>query len=185
MNIKQISQTVFVKGRVQKASVILIPGSSEINLAEEAAKLYHSGYANKIVVSGGYNKKLPYGVSEAEYLRDYLLSMGVSSTSIYLDTKASNTQENAQNSKIICEALNIKNSAIIVCKNYHAGRVKKTYEKYFITGCKLYIYSVIDSRNVLPNAWDKNEASMKIVMNEYNKIKKYFPHENVRVRFKY
>ncbi|MFC6293196.1 hypothetical protein BHU61_12175 [Macrococcus epidermidis] len=174
MNIHNITNTIFIEDKLKKSDVLLIPGSSELGLAEKACQLYLQKYANMIVVSGGFNKKLSIEDNEASYLKRYMIKKGIPEHKIIVDTFASNTQENAENSKIICEELDDINSAIIVCKNYHAGRVKKTYEKYFISGCDLMICPVIDSRNVNKKDWWKRTESKKIVLSEFEKLNKYF-----------
>lgn len=178
MNYEKIANDIFIKDELDKADVILIPGSSELCLAETASNLYNKGFSEMIVISGGKNKKLPENDTEASYLKRYMVKQGIPENDIVVDVFATNTQENAEISKKLCGELKMIQSAIIVCKNYHAGRVKKTYQKYFIENCKLMICPVTDSRNVSKENWYKDSYARKIVLSEYQKNIKYFnPHE--------
>ncbi|TDM40609.1 YdcF family protein [Macrococcoides goetzii] len=93
MNIHNITNTIFIEDKLKKSDVILIPGSSELGLAEKACQLYLHKYANMIVVSGGSNKKLSIEDNEASYLKRYMIKKGIPEHKIIVDTFASNTQE--------------------------------------------------------------------------------------------
>ena len=63
-----ITNFIFMEDLIEPADVILIPGGSQKQLIERAAKLYHDGYAPYLLPSGGSNAKLSEYSSEWEFL---------------------------------------------------------------------------------------------------------------------
>jgi uncharacterized SAM-binding protein YcdF (DUF218 family) len=74
----------------------------------------------KVIVSGGKGNE--HALSEAEVMEKYLLSNGISQTSIIREDKSTNTHENISFSKELLpeEATNI----VLVSSNYHVARAK-------------------------------------------------------------
>lgn len=93
---------------------------------EEGIRLYNKGYAKYIIVSGGKGKG--EDITEAEAMKRYMLSKGISESVILVEDKSSNTWTNITNSKKIMVAMGFKN-AIIVSNKYHLGRVALMVKK--------------------------------------------------------
>ena len=53
--LEQITDFIFVENEPEKSDIIFIPGSGFPQLAEEAAQLYHAGFAPRILPSGRYS----------------------------------------------------------------------------------------------------------------------------------
>lgn len=87
---------------------------------DEALRLYKENRYSKIIVSGGYDRDTSKK-TEAEGMRDYLVSQGIPAASIILENKATSTYENLLYSKIIMEQNNW-HSTIIVTHDYHGSR---------------------------------------------------------------
>ncbi|TDM02208.1 YdcF family protein [Macrococcus carouselicus] len=170
-----LSEFIFIEHIPEPADIILIPGSTEIALAKKALELYRKRYADCILISGGYNKKLAYKQTEAGFLAEYLYENGISPSAIYLDHFAQNTQQNAEFSKNICNKNNLGiKKVIIICKNYHAKRFILSYQRYFCNDCKFIIIPVVDSRNISKSTWESTDKGKALVYSEIEKIKKYF-----------
>ena len=164
-----ISHIIFISDIITYADVIIIPGSSRIELAEQAYYLFNKGLAKSIVISGSKNKKLK-GTTEADFLKQALIRKGVQQNRIILERKARNTYENALFSLWKCQEHGINtNKIIIVCKNYHAQRVKLTFGSIF-KDSKIMISPVCDSSNITVGDWYKDKYKKMIVMNEIKKI---------------
>ena len=170
---KAVSDFIFVSDELTKADVIIIPGSSRTELAQRAAELLEQGYAEYVIVSGADNKKLKE--SEAEFLYDQLVKMGIDPARIIKENRATNTYENAFLCLSKCKELKIDtDKMIIVCKNYHSRRVKLTFESVF-KGSKIMIAPVCDSTGITSFNWYTSEQKRRIVFGEVEKIGRYMP----------
>lgn len=164
-----ISHFIFVSDSITCADVIIIPGSSRIELAEQAYYLFNKGLAKYIVVSGSKNKKLK-DTTEADFLKQSLTRKGLPQNSIIPERKAKNTYENALFSLRKCQEHGINtNKIIIVCKNYHAQRVKLTFASVF-KDSKIMISPVCDDSTITADNWYKDKYKYMIVMDEIKKI---------------
>jgi len=177
--LKDISNFVFIKDDLEKADIIFIPGGSYPEVAEEAAKLWKSGYSNLILPSGAYGINIGHfrGPSskteiynqnyntEWDFLNDVLIKNGVRKDSILKENKATFTYENAIFSKKVTDSLGIKiNKAIICCKSYHARRCLMYYETLY-QDTKFIIHPV-DIDNITKDNWHKTEKGINFVLGE-------------------
>ncbi|GAA0120687.1 hypothetical protein UT300018_00020 [Clostridium faecium] len=170
-----ITEFIFMEDQIEKADIILIPGSSRKELINRAVELYNAGYAKYILPSGGHNKKLSLHETEYEFLRREAIKQGIPENVILKEDRASNTYENAQFSYEVCknERINI-NKAILVCKNYHARRAYITYKINFSKNIEIIVQPVIDSEQITRENWMFNYEKRKRVLSEVEKIGKYF-----------
>ena len=83
-----------------------------------AAELYHGGYSDSLILTGGLGQHPP---AEAEAMRDALIGLGVSEAALHLEDQATNTVENLKYSR---EIMNREGwvSAIIVIDAFHVRR---------------------------------------------------------------
>ncbi len=132
MNIifQSITDFIYAETQIERSDIIIIPGSSRTELIKEAALLYHDGFAPYILITGGPNSKLSQ--TEAKYLKEIGLSLGVPETAIFIEECASNTYENAKNALISLKEKKLAYSKIIlVTKPSHARRVLLTFSMVF------------------------------------------------------
>lgn len=87
---------------------------------EHGLKLYQEGYYPFLIVSGGLDKP-GYKYTEAEGMRNYLVSKGVPEEAIILENEATSTYENLLYSQRIMKDHDWKR-AIIVTHDYHGTR---------------------------------------------------------------
>lgn len=85
----------------------------------EGLRLYKEDYAKYIIVSGGQGPGEE--ISEAEAMKEYLVSKGVPEDKIIKEENSFNTRENLHNSKKVMDENKFKN-AIIVSNRYHLKR---------------------------------------------------------------
>ncbi len=83
-----------------------------------ATQLYHEGYADKLILSGGLGENPP---TEAEAMAVVATVLDVKADAMYLEKEARNTRENLAFSKEIMEENNWE-TAIIVTDVFHIKR---------------------------------------------------------------
>ncbi|KRF31660.1 YdcF family protein [Paenibacillus sp. Soil787] len=168
-----ISDFMFFETELGHSDVILIPGASHPQLMERAAMLYQQGNAPLILPSGGVTPHVE--TTEWEFLRNVGVSLGVPPQAILQEDKATNTFENARFSLKVLQdkGLNPK-KVVLVCKNYHARRALLTYQIIFPRETIFYVSPVIDKTGTSKDNWFLDEDRIRYVMNELEKVGKYF-----------
>ena len=82
-----------------------------------------------IIISGGsaeiYFEKRP----EADYLQEYLVSIGIDSTKILFEKQSRNTHENAFYSAALFDSLSINKDISLITSAFHMRRAKACFEK--------------------------------------------------------
>jgi uncharacterized SAM-binding protein YcdF (DUF218 family) len=177
--IKDISDFIFLKDHPQKADIIFIPGGSYPEIAEEAARLWHGGYAEKILPSGRYSVMRGYFPgplsneekysakyeTEWEFLKDVLIMNGVDEDAVLREDRSQFTYENALFSREVTDSLGMKiNTAIICCKSFHARRCLMYYQLAYPESEFLICPS--DIQNFTKDNWFATEKGIKRVMGE-------------------
>lgn len=122
------------KGRTdeaQQADVIIVlgaglardgrPGYALTRRSSHAAELWHQGYADTILCTGGQAPDQPR--SEADACRDVLMWRDVPASAIVLEDRSRSTEENAIFSRPIVEA-NGWEDVILVSDSYHIFRAE-------------------------------------------------------------
>lgn len=113
----------------QKADCIIVPGCKVDGsiptpfLAarlDKALQLYHNGYSNRFIVSGGRGRG--EDMSEAKCMRNYLAARGVNPDNIIVEDHSRSTMENIRNSHREMAKKGF-HSAIIVSNCFHLKRI--------------------------------------------------------------
>ncbi|TYP73189.1 YdcF family protein [Paenibacillus methanolicus] len=168
-----ITDFMFFETKLEQSEVILIPGASQPQLAERAALLYRQGIAPLILPSGGVTTHVE--TTEWEFLRNIGTSLGIPSEAILQEDKATNTFENARFSLEVLDHHGIQpKKVVLVCKNYHARRALLTYRFVFPRETEFYVSPVIDKTGITKENWFLDEEKISRVMNELEKVGKYF-----------
>lgn len=170
--VKAITAFIFEENRPLKSDLIIVPGSSHYQLAKKAAQLYLKGLAPEIILTGGFNLRL--NQAECDFGRAILLKHGVSDKTILCEKFSSNSKENAQEAYKLAKKHSLKYRRILlVCKPYHARRLKMTFAKVF-TKSRLLVIPVRDERNITKYNWWKSNEKRDKIMEELGKISEYF-----------
>lgn len=153
----------------------LVLGNDWVNTMDHVYRHYKEGKFKWIIISG-HSPKMD---KEPEAIRffNYGLSIGIPSEVMILEQSSSNTKENIVNcKKLICNTQRLKegSSVLIYCFNFHAGRVKMTCNANLREIDKVDIFGVMDDRNISERNWWKNETGSKRVMQEVERIGKYY-----------
>ena len=172
---EDITKFIFVEHTPCKVDIILVPGGSYPEIMNKACELFLDGYANYILPSGGFNKKLPTHLTEFDYFYDIALKKGISPNNILREDKAANTFENALFSMQLIQYRNLKiNKAMLVRKAYHARRALLTYQYVFGDNIEFFVIPVEDTRNINKNNWYMKSNNRNLVFDELVKIGTYF-----------
>lgn len=177
--IADIANFIFVSDEPEKADAIFLPGGSHPAQPEYAAELYHQGYAQWLVPSGGISVKRDKwpGVrskadlysgdyqSDCEFFTDVLLKNGVPASAMIGEDKSGHTRDNAFLSRqAVDEKGVIIKTALIVCKAFHARRCLMLYQMAFpnvdIKVCPVHCY------NITKDNWYKSEKGIDRVLGE-------------------
>ncbi|MCZ8521473.1 MULTISPECIES: YdcF family protein [Paenibacillus] len=131
---------------------------------DRAVELYKAGRVPYLIVSGGYDVPASK-LTEAEGMRNYLVSKGVPSRQIILENKARSTYENLLYSKRLMEERHWT-SAVIITHRYHGVRAMDMaryldYEEPAV--------SPMDSR-VLMMSWHRGRETLALTKWQWDKI---------------
>lgn len=134
---------------------------------DQALRLYKEGLFDRLIVTGGLDHN-GSSLTEAEGMRNYLVTKGVPGSSIALDRTSRSTYENLTNAKAIMEKQGWT-SAIIVTHRYHGSRAADIarsigYEKpqVSVTDSKVLKLSYHKKREVLAyTKWYLDKARRK------------------------
>lgn len=92
-----------------------------------AAALFHAGKAPLVLVSGGNQPHADGMQVEAEAMRSMLLTLGVPAAAIRLEGQSRNTDENAQQSLGLIQAVGAKR-VLLVTSAMHMPRALRTFQ---------------------------------------------------------
>ena len=188
----QITEFVFAEHKLERADIIFIPGSGHPQLAEEAARLYHQGWAPWILPSGRYSittgkfsgvldkQECYQGCYETEwdFLSQVLQEKGVPGTAILKEDRATYTYENAIYSRQVTDGMGLEIKKAILCsKPYHARRCLLYYQLLY-PDTKFMVYPIKDSKIQRDN-WFLTEEGTRLVFGELERMGTQF-HEIMR-----
>ena len=177
--ITDISDYIFISDEPEKVDAIFLPGGSHPELPEYAAMLYHKGYTRWLIPSGGVSVKRDKwpGVrskaeiyngdykSDCEFFIDVFLKNSVPMDAIIGEDKSGHTRDNAFLSRKVVDEADIKiNTALIVCKAFHARRCLMLYQMAFpdveIKVCPVPCF------NITKDNWYMTEQGIDRVLGE-------------------
>ncbi|MBR4728064.1 MAG: YdcF family protein [Clostridia bacterium] len=174
MDIKEITDFIFIGSAPCKADAIFVVGGSLPEAAELAAELYHKGYAKTVLIGGKYSVKrdcfpVPGYETEYDFYKDILLKNGVAASDIYGENESGYTKQNAEFAKRVVNenGLRVK-KAIIVCKSFHAKRCLLLYQTSFPD--VQFTVVTFDGFNISKDHWYQTEYGRRRVMGELRRI---------------
>ena len=177
--IEDVSNFIFIEDQPCKVDAIFIPGGSHPEQPEYAAQLYKEGFAPVLIASGGVSVTMEKFAgprakqdiyngnykTDCEFLTDVLRKNGVPESAIIEENQAGHTRDNAFFTKKVADAhhLNIQ-SAIIVCKAFHARRCFMLYQMAF-PETKIYVCPVV-CKGITRHNWYTTENGIDRVLGE-------------------
>lgn len=118
--------------QLEKADVIIVMGSHDIQVADRGAELLLNRFAPVIVMSGGLGKLTSkmWDKPEAVLFAQRAIELGVPESQIIIENKSQNTGQNVEFSKKLLNEIGIKVAkAIVVQKPYMERRAYATFKK--------------------------------------------------------
>jgi uncharacterized SAM-binding protein YcdF (DUF218 family) len=95
----------------------------------QTALLYKTGKIKKIIVPAGNGYIVRNRFSEAAFIRNRFLELGVPASDILLDTESRNTLENAQNTKRILDTARLPGPYVLISSASHLPRARRVFDK--------------------------------------------------------
>jgi len=95
----------------------------------EAYRLYKNHTLDTLIISGGAASLTSNQKPESQYIRKYLIDLGMDSTVILIDTGSKNTFENAVQTKKILVRQNHKAPVLLITSAMHMPRAKRVFSK--------------------------------------------------------
>lgn len=182
LNIEQITKYIFVSDEPCDVDAIFVVGGSLTTAAELAADLYKEGYSKNILIGGKYSIKrdgfpLPEYETEFDFYKDILIKNGVKENNIYGEARSEYTKQNAEFAKEVVNENKLKvDSAILICKAFHAKRSLLFYQMYFPNvDFKVVTFNGFD---VSKENWYTTDYGKKRVFGELRRIKEQVPNIN-------
>lgn len=96
----------------------------------QTALLYKKGHIKKILACGGQNGFFKYeGFTEAGFIAQNLIDLGIPATDILLEDRSKTTAENAAFAKKIIDSTGVlKGKAVLITSAFHIPRAVETFE---------------------------------------------------------
>ncbi|MFS8160482.1 MAG: YdcF family protein, partial [Candidatus Roizmanbacteria bacterium] len=160
---------------LKHTDIIIALGSSDISVAEHAAKVFLDGYAPRILFSGGFGKitKDLWHTTESEKFAHVAIEMGVPEEAITLENKSSNTGENIQFSRKLLQDNGYDiTTAIIACKPYKERRDYATFKKQWPEIEIMVTSSDISYENYMQTIFSRDTA-INLLVGDLQRIKIY------------
>jgi uncharacterized SAM-binding protein YcdF (DUF218 family) len=173
IEIKKISEYIFLKSNPQKADLALVFGTRHQEAINKTYELYRSSLVKKIVLSGGKNRIT--GEDEALEMSKKLEQFGVNKNDMILEAKSENSLENVLFSKeIIDKKIGLRNiqKIIAVVKHYHSRRALMTLKKHFPDHIE-FIPVTYDIYGFTEVNWFETAVGKDKVLSEWKKIPEY------------
>ena len=118
----------------RKADCIVGFGNFNVNIARRAAELYHQGYADKILFTGGLGRNTLGMLPEPEAVRFAKVAMecGVPESALILEDKSTNTAENIRFTHDLLEKLGLPGNHLLgVHQPFMERRIKAAMGVYW------------------------------------------------------
>lgn len=95
----------------------------------ETALLYKEGHLDNVIVAAGNGYLTKNNFSEAGFIKEKLVALGVPPAKIFTDGLSRNTFENAQNAKKITDTVHLTGPYLLISSAMHLPRAAKVFGK--------------------------------------------------------
>lgn len=163
----------------EQAEVIVGFGSFDDNIARRSAELYVTGYAPKILFTGGLGRCTEglFARSEAERFRDVAMSLGVPEADILVESRSTNTKENIEFTKALLEQTGAAHETILgVHKPYMERRITAAMgvywpeQRFTVTSPRMTIPEYL--REAARQGMTEN-AAVSVIVGDFQRIDLY------------
>jgi uncharacterized SAM-binding protein YcdF (DUF218 family) len=95
----------------------------------QTALLYKQGHIRNILVAAGNGYITKNNFSEAIFIKERLVQLGIPAEKIYTDSKSRNTLENAQYAKGLADSAGLAGPYLLISSAMHLRRAEKVFHK--------------------------------------------------------
>ncbi|MCE9539580.1 MAG: YdcF family protein [Bacteroidetes bacterium] len=95
----------------------------------QTVELYKQGKIKKIIFTGGSGSLLHPEMKEGNYIKRYLLYMGIPEADFFIESESKNTHENALFTKELLEKKNIRGNFLLITSAFHMRRSLGCFNK--------------------------------------------------------
>lgn len=95
----------------------------------QTALLFKKGHINHIIVAAGNGYITKNNFSEALFIKENLVSLGIPPEKIYTDSESRNTLENALNTKRVSDSAHLTGPYLLISSAMHLPRAAKVFRK--------------------------------------------------------
>lgn len=95
----------------------------------QTEKLYHLGFIQKIVMTGGSGSLINNELKEADFIKGELIASGIAAEDIIIENNSRNTYENAIFSKRILDSLHLQGPYVLITSATHMPRSVRVFKK--------------------------------------------------------
>ena len=95
----------------------------------QTALLYKKGHISRIIVAAGNGYIVKNNFTEASFIKQRLMELGISSADILTDSTSRNTLENAINSRKILDSTHLHGPFLLISSAMHLPRAKMVFRK--------------------------------------------------------
>lgn len=157
---------------LERADLIFVFGARTLLRIKKAVELWKDNYAPVILISGNQPNYTEYAESEANVLRKYAIDNSVDKQSIIIESEAITLPDNVKRTLNLIDNKNIKLEKIILVNSPFSQRRGWCHFQKFSNNDYKFIRinsEVSDSYN--RDSWYKNEQGIRIILNEFIKMK--------------
>lgn len=175
--INRINKKLFVHSSISKwnqCTQVIVLGSKECHYRiERAYQLFKNTDAYYVVCGGNpsvYTNKNNEHLSEAEYMRTYLLQQGVLSSRILIENTSTNTKENIDHALSIIHRLALPGPIGVISGAFHLKRIQIIVNQLdqSKTLNKRMVYIPAYGKKTKPTNWFRSNFGTFIIQKEIN-----------------
>lgn len=158
--------------KLERADYIFVYGSKSTIRIEKAVELWKAGYAPKILISGSMPIYDQREKNEAETLKEYALQNGVPEENIILESESITLPDNVKRSLNMLDTTRKGITKLILVNSPFAQRRGWCHFMKFSDSSYQFIRANSNASEMFSRkGWYKNEDGIKIIINEYLKMK--------------
>ena len=163
----------------QKADCIVGFGNFNVNIARRAAELYHQGYADKILFTGGLGRNTLGMLPEPEAVRFAKVAMecGVPESALIMEDKSTNTAENIRFTHDLLAKMGLPHDHLLgVHQPFMERRIKAAFGVYWpevkltVTSPQVTIPEYLEAAKVQGVT---ERASIEVIVGDFQRMELY------------
>lgn len=151
-----LHKIIVLEQQPKKADAILVLSGGKGERESEAAKLYHEGWSDTIIVTGAL---VGWETYSSEIMTEHLIELDVPEDAIYSFKEVTSTREEAELSLPLLRQLDV-DTLIVVTNKYHSARAKWIFSK-ILKDENIEVISVPVREDVYEWDWWKDHESRK------------------------